>query len=618
LDLHFLSLGGGEIALGWWFEECLVPYLTDTDRLSNVKSISIVTGYGKTRTRGRRHGDDGMRKRCRAMLRFMDIAELEQPNLGRIHIDKESLIELVKKNSGRIIFDLNGYLSWKEAETTANAIPDTVQKIRARFKPTVPGSGGPPFTRVESEFTSDEYRLENQRERLSRLREQDTLNDDEYHADIDYAVRDGIKFEQGMDESANRSRGNYHERDLRRVDSDRFGINGPQGHDVRANRVDSRGWVDGESSIYGESSIHERGGLSRDQVRGADQSLYSKGSQFRVVPDSYREREGDLNRDNPPISRFHEAGLSRAGVNNQKFEGFVDSNRNEIRHVDQSQGFDHRGETGRIRVDDRGQDDLGYRNHSSVRINGRGGDREFHSDQPRYPVLVSQPRQFTDEYADRAGPSNDFGAGELGYGYQRARYLNEAQQIGVGRTGRDVMPAGHEFRRDNRNDAFEQEWRNGPDTELPRFSSGPREAWRSTEHSITNNSIYDPLSERQDVVRHGPSSQSRGYREDVTMFKDHDLPNAANHMGGHSSPYSSRDNYRINDRIAEYREHDSRVFTQDNERKRSYDEGSSQHKQGDLTMYQEPQGNAVAIEHRISSSSRGYALEPQPQRRRLS
>lgn len=73
LDLHFLSLGGGEIAMGWWFEECLMPYLINTEKLRDIKSISIVTGYGKTRTRGRRHGDDGMRKRCKAMLTFMGI-----------------------------------------------------------------------------------------------------------------------------------------------------------------------------------------------------------------------------------------------------------------------------------------------------------------------------------------------------------------------------------------------------------------------------------------------------------------------------------------------------------------------------------------------------------------
>ena len=118
LDLHFLSLGGGEIALGWWFEDCLVPYLKDTSKLETVKSISIVTGYGKTRTRGRRHGDDGMRKRCKAMLRFMNIKENEQTNAGRIHVDKESLIEEVNRNGGRVNFDIDAYIAWKEVETT--------------------------------------------------------------------------------------------------------------------------------------------------------------------------------------------------------------------------------------------------------------------------------------------------------------------------------------------------------------------------------------------------------------------------------------------------------------------------------------------------------------------
>lgn len=129
LDLHFLSLGGGEIALGWWFEECLVPYLVNTSKLEAVHSISIVTGYGKTRLRGARQGDDGMRKRVRAMLKFMNIEETPQPNKGRVHIDKAKLIEEVKKNGGRIIFDLAGYTNFKEVETTSNKFPDVPQKV---------------------------------------------------------------------------------------------------------------------------------------------------------------------------------------------------------------------------------------------------------------------------------------------------------------------------------------------------------------------------------------------------------------------------------------------------------------------------------------------------------
>jgi pentatricopeptide repeat protein len=138
LDLHFLSLGGGEIALGWWFEECLVPYLVNTSKLAAVTSIDIVTGYGKTRMRGIRHGDDGMRKRVRAMLEFMGISEIDQPNKGRIHIDKEALIREVQKNGGKILFDYEGYNRFKEQNTTANHTPDVIQQVRPRYSGPLP------------------------------------------------------------------------------------------------------------------------------------------------------------------------------------------------------------------------------------------------------------------------------------------------------------------------------------------------------------------------------------------------------------------------------------------------------------------------------------------------
>ena len=138
LDLHFLSLGGGEIALGWWFEDCLVPYLMNTSKLAAVTSIDIVTGYGKTRMRGVRHGDDGMRKRVRAMLEFMGIVEIDQPNKGRIHIDKEALIREVQKNGGKILFDHEGYNRFKEQNTTANHTPDVIQHVRPRYSGPLP------------------------------------------------------------------------------------------------------------------------------------------------------------------------------------------------------------------------------------------------------------------------------------------------------------------------------------------------------------------------------------------------------------------------------------------------------------------------------------------------
>ncbi|EJK73152.1 hypothetical protein THAOC_05237, partial [Thalassiosira oceanica] len=132
LDLHFLSLGGGETALRWWFEKCLVPYLGSSNELSSVKSIDIVTGYGKTRARGARKGDDSMRKRVRAMLSFMNVCEIEQSNLGRIHIDKGKLTTEVARNGGRIIFDARGYEQFKSQEGLDEPFEDTQQFVRPR------------------------------------------------------------------------------------------------------------------------------------------------------------------------------------------------------------------------------------------------------------------------------------------------------------------------------------------------------------------------------------------------------------------------------------------------------------------------------------------------------
>lgn len=178
--MHFLSLGGGEIALGWWFEECLVPYLVNTSKLEAVQSISIVTGYGKTRSRGARMNDDGMRLRVRAMLKYMDIHETPQPNKGRIHIDKAALIEVVKKNGGRIRFDLEGYTRFKEEETTANKFPDVVQQVRPRFRPARPGQG-PPGTFIRDGDPVPPYKSPDEERRDSMMESSMRRpNDNEY------------------------------------------------------------------------------------------------------------------------------------------------------------------------------------------------------------------------------------------------------------------------------------------------------------------------------------------------------------------------------------------------------------------------------------------------------
>ncbi len=132
LDLHFLSLGGGETALRWWFEKCLVPYLGNSKELASVKSIDIVTGYGKTRSRVVRKGDDSMRKRVRAMLSFMNVCEIVQPNLGRIHIDKTALLKEVERNNGKITFDAHGYEQFKLQEGLDEPYSDAPQAVRPR------------------------------------------------------------------------------------------------------------------------------------------------------------------------------------------------------------------------------------------------------------------------------------------------------------------------------------------------------------------------------------------------------------------------------------------------------------------------------------------------------
>jgi hypothetical protein len=66
------------------------------------------------------------------MLSFMNIREIEQPNLGRIHIDKESLMTEVARNGGRITFDAHGYEQFKTREGLDEPYSDVPQFVRPR------------------------------------------------------------------------------------------------------------------------------------------------------------------------------------------------------------------------------------------------------------------------------------------------------------------------------------------------------------------------------------------------------------------------------------------------------------------------------------------------------
>lgn len=340
LDLHFMSLGGGEIALGWWFEECLVPFMVNTDKLKDVKSISIVTGYGKTRTRGRREGDDGMRKRCKAMLRYMNINEHEQPNKGRIHIDMESFIEEVTRKGGKIEFDIDSYIAWRERETTVNVVPDVLQKIRARYKPEVPGSGQPPFTRIETDSTSPEYRRANQKELpiypVPPAAETETGTATEEAADhllgADYFRRGSYEESRGSfrcDPEDRRPSQTFERRDSRRDDDphrpgsdrrfsesrrddyyERRGSEYSRGGGPSRFSSDRRGSQRQSFSHYGPGEPEHRGSFRESQQRGSFRSQ-QRGS-FREQPrGSFREQRGSFREGNSDERLTHRQSLRK-------------------------------------------------------------------------------------------------------------------------------------------------------------------------------------------------------------------------------------------------------------------------------------------------------------------
>ena len=542
LDLHFLSLGGGEIALGWWFEECLVPYLSDTDKLNSVKSISIVTGYGKTRTRGRRNGDDGMRKRCRAMLGFMGIIEQEQPNLGRIHIDKDSLIELVKKDGGKINFDLEGYLQWKEEETRANAQPDVEQKIRARFKPTVAGSGGPPFTRVESEYTSDEYRLENHEARLAKLRAQDLLNEGEMNGDAEYGARDGDTFHRRQEVPVGRVGS------LRGVSGD-----GRDFHQMETEKY-------GETHTIRRTNNHDTGVFDADVSHG----VADRGRPF------HQESDANFHRNTHSMNnRYSEHRSSGAD-----YRGAMGDKVSSLRRFDQTQEYEQRPDgTSRRR-------DHPYEKHEITRFQGE--DYDFGGVQShRILNNANAPRQRKDVYGEQPMGSRDFRLENRGN--EHTHYRNdEVNFMDTQQLPRDEL----------RNNSFD------------RGFQGPRESWREGDHASNQQLPLAHISEKG-RDRADERAQSDGNlfsydhhnhrgRADESSFRDTNNPQNQRFSG-------STSNYDGDDSVQRYRDESGRITEQEFLRKRQHGEADAQ---GDRMP--------------ILNNGRGYALEPETQRRRLS
>lgn len=344
--MHFLSLGGGEIALGWWFEECLVPYLINTSKLEAVQSISIVTGYGKTRSRGARMNDDGMRLRVRAMLKYMDIHETPQPNKGRIHIDKGALIKVVKKNGGRIRFDLEGYTRFKEEETTANKFPDVVQQVRARFRPARPGQG-PPGTFIRDGDPVPAFKSSDEERRNSMMERRPT--------DIDYPdynenrrpsssrnPRDDRAPERGFDQGRPSGDDRMHGRG-----ANNFGrTNESWNQDQR--RGDE--WRGGQRDGPRRGSYNDHEGNGRGGYRGdrPDNGMDRRGGGNRDFNDN---RPGIGNESDRRGGERHQEPYDRRG-GNRNWEGGNDNNMKSEREYDPNM----RGPGGpdRRRGDDRG------------------------------------------------------------------------------------------------------------------------------------------------------------------------------------------------------------------------------------------------------------------------
>lgn len=268
-----------------------MPYLVNTSKLAAVKSIDIVTGYGKTRMRGVRHGDDGMRKRVRAMLSFMNIVEVEQPNKGRIHIDKEALTKEVERNGGKIIFDEEGYGQYKSENTTANHIPNVDQKVRPRYSAEhfrdVPlgDNARPSRPRDYRREGSHGYQPYDSRDRRGSRRR---ASDSSYFGDSgprDHQRRDSSngRYRNGYDR---RSSYHSHSRDDRRYSFSRrsssFRESGDEGSHYGESQSDH--FSRRESSRYGDHYGQGESGYSQNEYSHSEPNsqsrLHRRGSHF--------------------------------------------------------------------------------------------------------------------------------------------------------------------------------------------------------------------------------------------------------------------------------------------------------------------------------------------------
>jgi len=357
--------------------------------------------------------DDGMRLRVRAMLKFMDIHETPQPNKGRIHIDKAALIEVVKKNGGKILFDLEGYTRFKEEETTANKFPDVVQQVRPRFRPARPGQG-PPGTFIRDGDPVPPYKSHEER-RDSMRSSMRQPNDNEYP-----------DYQEGRRTSSSRS--NREDRasqrgfaPVRPLEGDRM-HDRPESNYVRTNES----WH--QDQRYGDE---HRGG-PRDSPRRSsfhDQEEHGRRGYRSDRPDFIADRRGSQRE----FSDSRPGGGHENGRRDERYqEPYERRNWEGRRNMHSDNGYDPNlrevNIVDRGRVDDRSPRLSMNRNYSDDQRNTL--DNRSSARFPRRPG--SQEGRFSDFSDDRGGQHGTnnvptgFRATRNDHGFQASNY--EKQQ----------------------------------------------------------------------------------------------------------------------------------------------------------------------------------------------
>lgn len=96
IDLHFLSVGAAITATLWWFDECIIP------NISTVKTMHIITGYGKSRMENivkkeNTYAKLGIAKHVRKVLDLLQLKEIKQSNMGMVKVCVETFSEGVDK-----------------------------------------------------------------------------------------------------------------------------------------------------------------------------------------------------------------------------------------------------------------------------------------------------------------------------------------------------------------------------------------------------------------------------------------------------------------------------------------------------------------------------------------